>query len=161
MSRTKFTRIWLSWILNGCWMDKRIGRQEAKNIHAVCLLWWFQRAGNLRTVNGEVTRTPPWCTHRNVSSQAGPSSPFPQDPNRSAIFETKKKKHTQRNTKISAYFLWSFSWTAILSFIHMTSISGTSTVYCTRYSSWTLAVNETLLSSRSLQSHEFEKTENR
>ena len=139
-------------------MDKRIGRQEAKNINAVCLLWWFQRAGNLRNQWGS-DMDPLWCTHRNVSSQAGPSSPFPQDPNRSAISE--KKKHKQRNTKISAYFLWSFSWTAILSFIPMTSISETSTVYCTRYSSWTLAVNETLLSSRSLQSHEFEKTENR
>ena len=31
----------------------------------------------------------------------------------------------------------------------------------TRYSSWTLAVNETCLSSWSLQSHEFEKTENK
>ena len=84
--------MWLKRILSGCWMDKRIGREEAKNKTAVCLLWWFQRAENLRTVKRGSDMDPLWCMPRNAISQAGPSSPCPQDPNTSAISE-KKKKH--------------------------------------------------------------------
>lgn len=97
-------------------MDKRVGRQEAKNTNAVCLRWWFQRAWNLRTVKGEVTWTPCGACTEMLAHRLDPVHLFPRI-QIGQLYLRRRRRNTNKETQTFQLIFYCLSHGQLL-FMH-------------------------------------------